>query len=93
LMLVLVLAQTAMPTAVYAKGGVGHSGHSPTHGTYFGGIAYPPGWYARPWGWGQPMVPQPGWGGGFVPGGGAVVYGPYYDPYHYPYYFYYRMPR
>jgi spermidine synthase len=36
LMLVLVLAQTAMPTSAYAKGGVGHA-----HGTYYGGYRYP----------------------------------------------------
>jgi spermidine synthase len=90
LMLVLILAQTAMPTAVYAKGGVGHSGHS--HGTYYGGSPYPPGWYARPW------------GGGYVFGGPGTVPSPYYywysDPdcnYYLSYYngsyYYYCMPR
>jgi hypothetical protein len=96
LMLVLVLAQTAMPTAVYAKG-FGHAhGHyvpPPGGGFYFGGSMYPPAWSAPPWGWGRPMPPQPWPGGGFVPGGGASVTGPYYDPYHYPYYFYYINPQ
>jgi hypothetical protein len=45
LMLVLVLAQTAMPTSVYAKGfggGVSHSGGVAHHGggVYYGGLTY-----------------------------------------------------
>jgi hypothetical protein len=88
LMLVLVLAQTALPTAAYAKG-FGYFVPPPGDGIDFGGGASPPAWPAPPWGWGQPMIPQPFWGGGFVPGGGAFVNGPYYDPY----YYYNRMPR
>jgi spermidine synthase len=38
LMLVLVLAQTALPTSVYAKGGVGHN---PGIVSHYGGRAYP----------------------------------------------------
>jgi hypothetical protein len=87
LMLVLVLAQTAMPTAVYAKG-FGNYVPLPGRGTYFGGSAYPPAWSAPSWGWSHPMIPQPRWGGGYAPGGGAFVNGPYYYPY-----YYYRMPR
>jgi hypothetical protein len=83
LMLVLVLAQTAMPTAVYAKGGVGHSSG---HGTYF---AYPPGWSARSWGWNHRMMPQPRFGGGYVSGGAGTVTSPYYYWYSDPYYHYY----
>ena len=48
LMLVLVLAQTAMPTSAYAKGGVGHSAPAPGTRTFFGGGVYPMqqgGWY------------------------------------------------
>jgi hypothetical protein len=90
LMLVLVLAQTAMPTAVYAKG-FGHShGHyvpPPAGGTYFGGSVYP-------------MQPR----GAFVSGGPGTVISPYYywysDPFfHYYYclcngcYYYTRVPR
>jgi hypothetical protein len=56
-------------------------------------MAYPPGWPAPPWGWNQPMIPQPRWGGGFVPGVGPFVNGPYDYPYYNPYYYYYRMPR
>ncbi len=103
LMLVLVLAQTAMPTAVYAKGigsGVGTSGH----GTYFGGHAYPPAWSAPFWGMNRPMNPQPRWGGGYVFGGPGAVPSPYYYWYSDPFfdfylsyyngsYFYYRIPR
>src|SRR5262249_36632176 len=50
LMLVLVLAQTAMPTSVYAKGfggAVSHSGGVAPHGTgfYYGAGTRPSGWY------------------------------------------------
>ena len=103
LMLVLVLAQTAMPTAVYAKG-FGHYVPSPGVGTYFGGSTYSPGWSAPSWGWNQPMIPQPPGGGGYVSGGPGTVTNPYYywysDPYYHYYYcyyngcyYYYRMPR
>ena len=74
LMLVLVLAQTAMPTAAYAKGGVGHGGHS--HGTYYGGSPFPPGWFAPAWGRVQPRFPQPR----LAPGGGAFVNEPHFRP-------------
>jgi hypothetical protein len=87
-MLVLVLAQTAMPTAVYAKG-FGSHGPSPGHGTYFGGSPYPPARFAPSWGWSRPIYPQPWRGGGYVPG---PYYYRYYNPYYYPYYNY-RQPQ
>ena len=102
LLWLLVLAQTAMPTAVYAKG-FGNYVPAPGRVTYFGGSIYPPASPAPAWGWRRPMIPQPGWGGGYVPGAGAFVNGQYYYPYYYPYYYqyyypnyypyYYRMPR
>jgi hypothetical protein len=87
LLLVLVLAQTAMPTTAYAKG-FGH--HVPSHGvgTYYGGNLYSPGWSAPYWSWSGP---------------GTVTSPYYYwysDPFfHYYYcfyngsYYYYRIPR
>ena len=90
LMLVLVLAQTAMPQAIYSKGFGNYV--PPPGGPYFGGSAYPPAWSAPSWRWSPPIYPQPWRGGGFVPGGGAFVPGPYYNPYYYPYY-YYRNPQ
>ncbi len=84
LMLVLVLAQTAMPTAVYAKGG---HGSPPGSGTHFGGSARPTqqrGGYVSG-GAGTVTTPYSYW---------------YSDPYfHYYYcyyngcYYYYRNPR
>jgi hypothetical protein len=82
LMLVLVLAQTAMPTSVYAKGGVGHGGahHGRSAypmqqrgGYYYGGLwtvtsPYYYYWYSDP-------------------------YYHYYYRYDNGYYYYYCMPR
>ncbi len=101
LMLVLVLAQTAMPTAVYAKGG---HGSPPGSGSHFGGSAHPPAWSARSWGLSRPIIPQPRWGGGYVFGGPGAVPSPYYYWYSDPFfdfylsfyngcYYYYRTPR
>jgi hypothetical protein len=107
LMLVLVLAQTAMPTAVYAKG-FGHTGSPRGGGSYYGGIAHPPGYsypspgsgrpVTRP---GAPMVQQRG---GYVSGGAGTGTSPYYywysdRSYNYYYcyyngrYYYYCRPR
>jgi hypothetical protein len=91
-MLVLVLAQTAMPTAVYAKG-FGHYVPSPRGVTYFGGSANPPGWSSPFPGSGHPM-PRPGAPpvqqlGGYVPGGAGTVIRPFYYWYSDPYYHYY----
>jgi spermidine synthase len=107
LMLVLVLAQTAMPTAVYAKG-FGGTVYSPGGGTYYGGGAHHPGWNAPPQGGGRPVT-RPGppviqHRGGYVSGGAGTTTTPYYywysDPtynYYYCYYngryYYYRLPR
>ncbi len=86
LMLVLVLAQTAMPTAAYAKGGVvSHPGSGP----YFGGTVYPR----------QQRGGYVSGGAGTVT---SPYYYWYSDPYfHYYYcycysngcYYYYRTPR
>ena len=58
LMLVLVLAQTAMPTAVYAKG---FGSHAPSYGggTYYGGRAYAPARSAPAWSRSGPIISQP----------------------------------
>jgi hypothetical protein len=107
LMLVLVLAQTAMPTAVYAKG-FGHYVPSPRVGSYFGGSVYAPGWsspypgnvYPMP----SPEAPPAQQIGGYVPEGGGTVIRPFYywysDPsshYYYGFYngryYYCRTPR
>jgi spermidine synthase len=78
LMLVLVLAQTAMPTSVYAKGfggGASHPGGGVSHpgggtypggGAHHGGGSHPPGRY------------YPSGGTGYVSGGGAITTSPYY---------------
>lgn len=69
LMLVIVLAQTAMPTAVYAKGfgGVGHGGSGAHHGVgghYTGHGYYPgPSYFNR--------------GNGYVSGGAGTTTAPY----------------
>jgi hypothetical protein len=81
LMLVLVLAQTAMPTAVYAKG-FGSTVSPPGGGIYFGGSAHPPGWSSPFPGSGHPM-PRPGMPpvqrrGGYVSGGAGTTTSPYY---------------
>jgi spermidine synthase len=108
LMLVIVLAQTAMPTSVYAKGGVGHSGHSPVHGSYFGGMAYPPGrtfsFPVHGYPMLRPAAPFVHRGGGYVSGGAGITTTPYYywysdprnDYYYCVYngrYYYYSRPR
>ncbi len=94
LMLVIVLAQTAMPTAVYAKGfsggGTSHAGGG-THvgeGTHVGGTVHSPGTtYTHPGG-GHPM-PRPGGPpmrqhSGYVSGGsGGYVSGGLNIPYTY----------
>ena len=91
LMLVLVLAQTAMPTAVYAKG----FGHSHGHSWCLRPEVEPISAVAP-----YPMQQR----GGYVSGGAGTVTSPYYywysDPFfHYYYcyyngrYYYYRMPR
>jgi spermidine synthase len=100
LMLVLVLAQTAMPTAVYAKG-FGHYVPSPGVGNYFGGNAYRRGWSAPSWGWNYPTIPQQPWGGGYGGAGvnspyyyyGSDAYFDYYYCYYYGQYYNYRVPR
>jgi hypothetical protein len=103
LMLVLVLAQTAMPTAAYAKG-FGHSVPAPGNRFYFGGSLYPQGWSAPSWGWNQPVIQQPPWAVIYLSGGPGTVTGPYYywysDAYYHNYYclyngqyYYYRVPR
>jgi hypothetical protein len=107
LMLVLVLAQTAMPTAAYAKG-FGHYVPSPGGVTYFGGSVYPPGWPSPFPGSGYPLsrpeAPPVQQIGGYVPSGAGTVIRPFYywysDPsYHYYYcfdngrYYYCRTPR
>jgi hypothetical protein len=85
LMLVLVLAQTAMPTAVYAKGG--HSSHTGIGTYYYGRSAYPMhyrGGYV-PGGAGTVTVPYYYW-----------YSDPYFNYYYCFYngcYYYYRMPR
>src|SRR5262249_52969697 len=107
LMLVLVLAQTAMPTAVYAKG-FGSTVSSPGGGTHFGGSAHPPGWSSPYPGSGHPIT-RPGapplqQRSGYVSGGAGTVTSPYYywysdRDYHYYYcyyngcYYYYSQPR
>jgi spermidine synthase len=102
LMLVLVLAQTAMPTSVYAKGfggavshpgGVAHYGG----GTYYGGGTHHSGWYYPSPVTGRPMTrpaaPMVQQRGGYVSGGAGIVTTPYYywysDPYYHYYYCYY----
>jgi hypothetical protein len=99
LLLVLILAQTAMPTAVYAKGfGNTNTVFPPGGGTYFGGSTHPPGWSSPSPGSGRtmtrpaaPPVPQRG---GYVPGGAGTVTSPYSywysDPYYNYYYCYYN---
>ena len=84
LMLVLVLAQTAMPTAVYAKGG---HGSPPGSGTHFGRSAHP-------------MQQRGGYvfgGAGTVPSPYYYWYSDpfcdYYLSYFNGHYYYYRMPR
>ena len=84
LMLVLVLAQTAMPTAVYAKGG---HGSPPGSGTHFGGSAHP-------------MQQRGGYvsgGAGIVTTPYYYWYSDAYYNYYYCYYngryYYYRTPR
>ena len=79
LMLVLVLAATAMPTAVYAKGGRRNSGS-----------AYSSRWSAPSWGWDRPMIRQPGWGGGLLFVGPGTVPSPYFYCYSDTFYDYYR---
>ncbi len=104
LMLVLVLAQTAMPTSVYAKG-FGHSAPPPVRGFYYGGSTYySPYWSAPSWGWNQPMVEQPPPAAVYFSGGPGTVTGPYFywysdANYHYYYclyngfYYYLSIPR
>jgi hypothetical protein len=107
LFLVLVLAQTAMPTTVYAKG-FGSSVSPQGGGTHFGAGAYHPGWSSPFPGNGRlmtrPGVPPVQQRGGYVSGGAGIVTIPYYywysDPaYDYYYclyngsYYYYRTPR
>jgi hypothetical protein len=84
LMLVLVLAQTAMPTAVYAKGG---HGSPPGSGTHFGGSAHP-------------MQQRGGYVSGGAGTVTTPYYYWYSDPYYHYYYcyyngqyYYYRTPR
>jgi hypothetical protein len=86
LMLVLVLAQTAMPTSAYAKGfggAVSHSGGVAHQGggAYYGGT-HPSGWYYPSPGSGHPM-PRPGAPvvqrrSGYVSGGAGTTTNPYY---------------
>jgi spermidine synthase len=106
LMLVLVLAQTAMPTAVYAKG-LGSAGSSPAGGTN-SGATHSPGWsYPYP-GSGHPMsrpgAPVVQHRRGYVSGGVGTTTTPFYywysDAYYNYYYcyyngqyYYYRTPR
>jgi spermidine synthase len=106
LMLVLVLAQTAMPTAVYAKG-FGSFMSPPAGGTYYGGGAHHPGWsYPTPGGrpMTRPAAPLVQRRGGYVSGGAGTVTTPYYywyadRAYNYYYcyyngrYYYYGLPR
>jgi spermidine synthase len=107
LMLVLVLAQTAMPTAVYAKGFAGYA-PSTGGGTYHGGSAYHPGSSSPYPGSGRmmtrPVAPPVQRGNGYVSGGAGTGTSPYYywysDPsynYYYCYsngrYYYYRTLR
>jgi hypothetical protein len=92
LMLVLVLAQTAMPTAVYAKG-FGSTGSHSGAGTHFGGIAHPPGW-SSPFPGSGHLMPRPGAPpvqqlGAYVPSGAGTVIRPFYYWYSDPYYHYY----
>src|SRR5262249_5779842 len=88
LMLVLVLAQTAMPTAVYAKGFGGHVS-APAGGAHFGGGMHyggggdHPGWSSPYPGHGHPMMrpaaPVVRQRSGYVSGGaGGYVTTPYY---------------
>jgi hypothetical protein len=84
LMLVLVLAQTAMPTALYAKGG---HGSPPVSGTHFGGSAHP-------------MQHRGGYVSGGAGTATIPYYYWYSDPYYHFYYsyyngcyYYYRVPR
>jgi spermidine synthase len=103
LMLVLVLAQTAMPTAAYAKG---YSYYVPSRGGHFysGSSLYSQDWSNPSWGWNQPMIPQPPSPLIYVSGGPGTVSLPYYywysDPLFHYYscffngqYYYYRIPR
>ena len=99
LMLVLVLAQTAMPTAVYAKG-FGSAGSHSVGGTHHGGGVYPPGWFSPYPGSGRPMT-RPGaplvqHRSGYVSGGLGTVTIPYYYWYsdaNYNYYYCYYNGR
>jgi spermidine synthase len=105
LLLVLVLAQTAMPTAVYAKG-FGSTVTSPAGGTHVG-AAHSPGLSAPLQGTGHPMprpgVPMSQRRSGYVSGGAGTTTPYYYwysDPYYNYYYcysngqlYYYRAPR
>jgi spermidine synthase len=97
LMLVLVLAQTAMPTAVYAKG-FGGTGHFSGGGTHYGGGAYHPGSHYPSPGYGHPghrpgapLMHRPS---GYVSGGAGTTSVPYYyyasDNYYDYYYCYYN---
>jgi spermidine synthase len=104
LMLVIVLAQTAMPTSVYAKGFGGAASHSgavahPGGGVYYGGGAYhgggnhPSGWnYPSP-GTGRPITrpaaPVVRQRSGYVSGGAGTTTSPYYYYYSDAYYNYY----
>jgi hypothetical protein len=97
-MLVLVLAQTAMPTSVYAKGfggAVSHPG-GVTHyggGTYYGGGTHPSGWYYPSPVTGRPMTrpaaPMAQQRSGYVSGGAGPMTSPYYYYYSDAYYNYY----
>ncbi len=107
LMLVLVLAQTAMPTAVYAKG-FGSPASSAHAGTHAGGSVHPPGRSTPPQGSGHPMprpvAPPVQQRNGYVSGGAGTTTSSYsywysdptYDYYQCYYngrYYYYRAPR
>ena len=88
LMIVLVLAQTALPTAAYAKGGA-HSVPPPGRVTYFGNTYYPQNWSTPYGGWNQPVVQQPPPAVVYLSGSPGTVTGPYYYWYSDPYYHYY----
>lgn len=81
LMLVLVLAQIAMPTAVYAKG-FGGTGHYSGGGTHYGGGAYHPGSHYPSPGGGRPVTrpghPPMNRPSGYVSGGAGTTSYPYY---------------
>jgi hypothetical protein len=103
-MLVLVLAQTAMPTAVYAKGfgGYAPSYRGGTYYGYYGGRAYAPARSAPSWGPTRPMPsqpqpqpqprPQPQQRIPYVSGGAGTSTGWYYYPNYYPYNYPYTYP-